>query len=1335
MGAKGIAFSMYAQASEKKMSHARIAFALMCGLAVCCSVMYITADGDEYVHEVVQGHGDDKTGAEFDAGTSVGSTDVLKAGQIYTETPEGRMRLMDYFNNVEKKIADEITNRKADIAAVRAQMARDFAFNAAARAKLKKEMLTKMAVNAKIARDNLDREMRKTQEHFAKNAAFNNRRYKASLKRDKKTKELIEQDKRRAAKQLKLALTSWQKNTNALAAATNARIDQMNAHVAANAAAIKENAKKARKDLEVAMGEWDHKVATFRTESATARNKLSEQFKAQDKATRAWANNKIKGMVAQTAAQFNDVKTHMAKNRHEIDMQLKHATERFAASLNAAKALEDKRYAENVANIKAAKAEAKSKTSLLSLSSTVAEQVAKTNAAIDHTAGVVRADAAAQAKVNANVNAEMNRMIKLGNKRYAEHLKDDAELQNLIAKDQEDTDSKVNDMAKSFNAALADVRKQLAKDRKHAEENLNKATSAVWAKLYANQKEQEKKNAAMAAATRRMRLDAMDAIRQAKADFRKKIHDLGEVVAENDKKADAKIKHLTGVVGAEAAKSLAGRQQLATMEDANKKELKKAIQEAITKGENRAKEVEANGEKMNADTKWLVENKLNAEITKLRDETSGSVEALALQSKEARDEMKAEMLYAIRSAAEVAKADLQLAVKDGVEKMVAFQAKSASAHSEAADARDALKAEIAANSAAVTTMVQDAMATNARAQALLKQQTAEAIKKTNTQLDAAAAQMKKIALETRTQIKASTAQTMKDIAEEQKRASKATADFSAADAARQAEALKFMADELAAAGEATEKKFGAAYVALAEDRAEADMALGAAVDGLNDSLAKQAALADSRFEKTVKDLAAARKQAADQVADFRKEFAAGLYDTTAHVKRVESRLTGEVDKVSGEVANMRAEQLAINRHVDAELARVEKLSNKRFSENKKARGKLRKLMDDNKAAAAAEIAGLSADLKTKIHKARARNAANKRTYGKSLTKATEKFYGALGKQAREQQAATDALNTATQAAASASQAAVDRAQADFETKIISLTDTVVSHAAVAEREFSRITGVVNDYTEASAKDRELIKEETRALEADLNKALTRAIDIGEAKAKAVEQRIASHLKDTKRYLQVELNEQVERAADNVYKIIEGKRQTLADNYLSLKAYAVAAADDITDYVVKGKGRGMSSIGDLLSTVGALGALHAKPKQGLGMGGDELPSIFSGDTLKVSGSVAAINGLVNEYTESCNSVHMRWPMGLGKYLMDKLEQSMLDKGVLQVDKIEGKSGNFVFINGRSVSLSNKLSDFGELAASMSTYEQVLAKLTAKVVPPAPTPEQKPYYVTGSQWEGD
>merc|ERR1711918_230773 len=136
--------------------------------------------------------------------------------------------------------------------------------------------------------------------------------------------------------------------------------------------------------------------------------------------------------------------------------------------------------------------------------------------------------------------------------------------------------------------------------------------------------------------------------------------------------------------------------------------------------------------------------------------------------------------------------------------------------------------------------------------------------------------------------------------------------------------------------------------------------------------------------------------------------------------------------------------------------------------------------------------------------------------------------------------------------------------ANFDSKIVMLTNTVAANAKHAEN------------------DRDNIRKETAAMEADLNKALSRAIAIGEAKAKAVEQRIAEHLKGTKRFLQVELSAQV-----------------------------VAAADKVEDYVSKGQGRGMSSIGDLCLTVGSLGAVHAPAEEGVGMGGDELPAIFSG----------------------------------------------------------------------------------------------------------------------------
>merc|ERR1711943_128970 len=355
-----------------------------------------------------------------------------------------------------------------------------------------------------------------------------------------------------------------------------------------------------------------------------------------------------------------------------------------------------------------------------------------------------------------------------------------------------------------------------------------------------------------------------------------------------------------------------------------------------------------------------------------------------------------------------------------------------------------------------------------------------------------------------------------------------------------------------------------------------------------------------------------------------------------------------------------------------------------------------------------------------------------REMAKDLTESTQLFYEKLSDQQKAHQEGTDALNAETAAASAAAAAELKRSQDNFDAGIVMLTNLVASNAKHAESEISKLTGIVHNIGEAAEKDRDNIRKETAAMEADLNKALSRAIAIGEAKAKAVEQRIAEHLKGTKRFLQVELSAQVEAAADNVMDILEGKRQKIADDYLSFKAYAVAAADKVEDYVSKGQGRGMSSIGDLCLTVGSLGAVHAPAEEGVGMGGDEIPAIFSGKTVKVSNAVGAINGLVNEFTESAVQVRNRWPKGLGKYLLDTLEISMSDKGVLQVDEVEGKSGNFVFLNGRSVGLSNKMSDFGALAARMSTYESVLAKMTAKITVP-----HKPatVYAGPPEWPGN
>merc|ERR1711865_391871 len=101
---------------------------------------------------------------------------------------------------------------------------------------------------------------------------------------------------------------------------------------------------------------------------------------------------------------------------------------------------------------------------------------------------------------------------------------------------------------------------------------------------------------------------------------------------------------------------------------------------------------------------------------------------------------------------------------------------------------------------------------------------------------------------------------------------------------------------------------------------------------------------------------------------------------------------------------------------------------------------------------------------------------------------------------------------------------------------------------------------------------------------DLHKNIIRAIELGEARMKGVEAVAVSNIATEKKALLTTISESVENMADNVFAAVQGDRQKIADNYLSLKAYSATASDKIEDYLAKGKGRNLSSIGDLLQSI-------------------------------------------------------------------------------------------------------------------------------------------------------
>merc|ERR1711871_550563 len=948
-----------------KTSGARTAFALLCALAVCCSVMYITSDGETALEDAPHSTG---SGQDTFKPRSVESVDVQKAGILYTKTPdtlkkgnEGRERLLTFLDKIEANIAKEVASRKKDIAAIRVQMAKNMAYNQAARKKMKKMLLAKMAANAKKAKADLDEAMRQTQEKFAKAAKLENKRQRQTLRRAKKTREIMRKNKKEGAKNLATAVVNQQRALAALAQATNARIKSTNKHIAANAATIKANAKKARKDLEKAMGRFDKKMANVNEEAKKGRSKLAAQAADQDKKFRQWANNKIKSIAAKTSAQFAKVRGKMAADRHHADMALSHTASRMNAALNAAKALQDKRFAQTVSDIAEAKKEANDrvnsfktsfKADILHLSGVVNEQSAKLNARVTQLAGTVKSNREEQAHLNAQVNAELKRMVKTGNDRYAEQLK---------------------------------------KDRAHAEKALSSSTDALYKTLKDNQAAQDAENKKISAATHQAKLNAAAALREAKEGFTAKLGALTSTVKANEQKHEKKLAHLTGVVAENAIKDAKGRAELKKIPEFNKNQMKKAVADAVHQGEQRALQIEKKMKDVNAKTRAAMNMRITTEIGALANHIHGQISELNLSSKEARAAMRKEIQFAIKEAATLTKENLKKTVQWAEGEFTKLNTNLANEAKMSAGERAALQAKITAEKAHAQAQIENAVAAQNKALSAHANFAEQEIGKTVKRVDKNVKQMIADNEKVREQMKADTAALKGSLEAARKAAVAQLAAVDAASVTRYNEVVKAVEDGLDAAREAADARFTGVYETMLKDREALDEKLGARTAALNDAIAKRAAIEDERFSKTVKDIAAARAEAQAEVTQARKDMNTGVAAAVSIAKDVETRLMGEMQVISAMVISDKAAQININQKVEAEMDAMLKKSNKYEVANKNARGVIRKLMDQYKQAAAEETAELAKASRKDIKKLRSEQAATLLEFKTELTSLPRPF--------------------------------------------------------------------------------------------------------------------------------------------------------------------------------------------------------------------------------------------------------------------------------------------------------------------------------------------------------
>jgi len=875
----------------------------------------------------------------------------------------------------------------------------------------------------------------------------------------------------------------------------------------------------------------------------------------------------------------------------------------------------------------------------------------------------------------------------------------------------------------------------LRRDRRNAANKLKAATSRLYKRLGANERAQKKINKGQMAATRNMAIEARKSLNAAKAGFRARLLGMAGHIARSERKMNSQFSKLTGVVRRQAIKDRKGRAALAMMARAQRADLQNALHQAVESGKRRASKLEKRMVRMNKATRRAVMLQLSAQVTTLKRQNQHAIDQFRLSDKRALKALRKGLMAELNQVKAEAARNTRRAMRGATNTLLRRELAARREMARDAKRRGFLLARIKRERRNALRRMNRAMAYQQKMQVLTNLAITKKINKANRRVSAVAARTRKALAKSQLKFTRVTNYLKRKQARFAAAGHAAIGRQNAADARRSRNTMNWFRKSNARAARKIAARFRGFYGAMAKMRASQDRKLAGKTAAFNSALAKAAALADVRFAKTVKNIAAAKRQARNQLVNAKADFRARLAGLVSYAKRSQQQIRGAIAVVTRQEASNRRMQASVNRRVNKELARVINLSNTRNSAAKRARGRLLAIMNRDKALAAKMVAAQARRTRLQVNHLNRRIAAYSLEQRIALTRASKGLSRQLARDKLAAARARGKTKLAARAARMQQAAARSRAKRDFSAALNTVANTVSAQARSHRRALGRLTNTVRSYAKSDKAARARIRTNMRIMRNDMNRKIVRAIQLGQTQLNNVARKAAKAQKKSVAMLRGHLQSRIEKMSDNVFALIQGNQQKLADNYLSAKAYCVAARFKFQDYNRKARMNPLVSVGDWCTTVAALSAVKPRKSPGMGMGLKTIPQLFSSKKLKVmKGAVAKINGLVAEYMRTVKQVNARWGVGIGKYLIKKLEQAMLDKGVLQVASSRGKSSS-VFLNGRKIGLSNRLSDFRKLAVNMGTFSSTLKELTktlAKTKIPAGV--AKPVSVGPPEWDG-
>merc|ERR1712054_134281 len=185
--------------------------------------------------------------------------------------------------------------------------------------------------------------------------------------------------------------------------------------------------------------------------------------------------------------------------------------------------------------------------------------------------------------------------------------------------------------------------------------------------------------------------------------------------------------------------------------------------------------------------------------------------------------------------------------------------------------------------------------------------------------------------------------------------------------------------------------------------------------------------------------------------------------------------------------------------------------------------------------AAEEVAALAKAGDKALDAAGSALNANLAEFKSDLTDATEELYGDLNAFDKETMGVIAGAEATLKTKKAAVAVNLASAEKTFGSKLNSLANAITANAKWYEGKMKDVTGVVYDWKKAAGADRKAIEMERNAIVAKQQKAIARAVSLGETK-RAVIERTA---------LLTTISAAVENMADNVFATVQGNRQKIA----------------------------------------------------------------------------------------------------------------------------------------------------------------------------------------------